>query len=168
MTSSSGQLSSDADIAAFAESIELAAVDTYEFAKGRLTTAEVITAADEFIDHHHQHAVAYAATAGRAATGRANPKLVELLGGQLLAAADENETLAVLFGLENSLAATYLAALGAFEARSARALTASVLPVEAQHGAVLGIALDSELETVFPSFETTDRAFDPDDFPVAE
>ena len=168
MTISLGQLSTDVDIAAYIESIELAAADTYELAKSKLTTTEVVAAADAFIDHHRQHAVEFGAAAGRAATGRANPKLAELLGSRVLAATDEDTALAVLFNLENAMAATHLAALGAFDAKTARALTASVLPVEAQHATTFGLVLDRESEVVFPIFETADRALDPDDFPVPE
>ena len=168
MSTALGQLSTDADIAAFAESIELAVVDAYELARTKLTTAEVLAAADEFRDHHRQHAVAFAATAGRAATGRANPKLAEQLGSRVLAAVDEDETMAVLFDAESAMASTYLAALGAFEAKTARELTAKVLPIEGAHAAVLGLVIDRSTEAVFPIFETADRAFDPDEFPVAE
>jgi hypothetical protein len=168
VSASFGQLSDDAEIAAFAESIELALVDSYELAKTKLTTAEVVAAADEFRDHHSQHAVAFAATAGRRATGRANPKLAEDLGAAVLAAADEDETMAVLFDAENALSSTYLAAVGAFGAKEARELAASVLAVEGGHAAVFGLVIDRSTETVFPIFETPDRAFDPDEYPVEE
>jgi hypothetical protein len=168
MSTAFGQLSTDADIAAFAESIELALVDAYELGRTKLTTAEVLAAADQFREHHSQHAVAFAATAGRAATGRANPKLAETLGAEVLAAADEDETMAVLFDAETAMAATYLAALGAFEAKTARELTAKVLPVEGAHAAVFGLVIDRPTEAVFPIFQTADRAYDPDELPVAE
>ena len=168
MSTAFGQLSTDADIAAFAESLELAVVDAYELARTKLTTAEVLAAADEYRDHHTQHAVACASIAGRAATGRANPKLAEQLGSRVLAAADEDETMAVLFDAESAMASTYLAALGAFEAKGARELAAKVLPVEGAHAAVFGLVIDRSTEAVFPIFETVERAFDPDEFPVAE
>ena len=168
MSTAFGQLSTDAEIAAFAESIELAVADTYELAKPKLATAEVVAAADEYQKHHHQHAVAFAATAGRAATGRANPKLAEQLGARVLAATGEDETMAVLFDAENAMSSTYLAALDAFESKEARTLAASVLPIEGAHAAVFGLVIDRPTEAVFPIFETADRALDPDEYPVEE
>jgi hypothetical protein len=166
VSTSFGQLSDDAEIAAFAESIELAVADAYQLARTKLATAEVVAAADEFADHHSQHAVAFAATAGRRATGRANPKLAEDLGAAVLAAADEDEAMAVLFDAENAMSSTYLAAIDAFRAKEVRELAASVLAVEGAHAAVFGLVIDRPTEAVFPIFETTDRAFDPDAYPV--
>jgi hypothetical protein len=162
------QVSGDADIAAFAESVELSLVDAYGLAAGKLTTPEVMETATRFASHHEEHAVAFAAAAGRAATGRVNPKLSEMLRPELESAADEAAVVEVLFGLENAAAATYLFALGSLESAEARELAAATLPIEAQHGVVLGLVAEGDTDELLPVYETPDQALEPDEYPVDE
>ena len=103
----------DEQIAAFAESLELAAVAAYQAAASKLTTAAVAQAATTFAGHHGQHATAFAAIAKGSATGKANPKLLQTVGGQIKDAPDEKAVLHIAYDLENSAASTYLFALGA-------------------------------------------------------
>ncbi len=159
----------DGAIAAFAESVELAAVAAYTAAakSGLVTTKAVLDAATAFAGHHQEHAAAFGAAAGAAATKKANPKLLEAVGAQLAAAKDEMAILEIAYGLENAAAATYLFALGALTSKGALQLTASILPVEAQHAVVLGTVLGKKATDIFPSFETQSAAVDPSKFPVA-
>ncbi len=163
------QESGDAGIAAFAESVELAAVEAYmaAAASGKVTTPAVGEAATTFAGHHQEHAAAFGGAAGDAATGEPNPGLLEEVGGQLEGAADEPAVLEIAFSLENAAAATYLFALGALESAEALQLTASILPVESQHAVVLGSVLEKQPTEYVPSFETQDAALKPDAFPIS-
>lgn len=158
----------DGDIAAFAESLELAAVEAYKAAAASgMLDAAVVEVGTMFAGHHAEHASAFGSAAGRLATGRPNPKLLEAVGGQLSAAKNQKAILGIAFDLENAAVATYMFALGALEAPGALALTASILPVESQHAVVLGSVLGKTAEDYLPSFETSDKAVDPTAFPAA-
>ena len=84
----------------------------------------------------------------------------------MAAAADEKAILKIAYDLENAAAATYLFALGALTSKAALQLTASILPVEAQHAVVLGSVLGLKLADIIPSFQTTTGAVNPTDYPV--
>ena len=158
----------DGDIAVFAESVELAAVEAYKAAagSGKLQPA-VVEVGTTFAGHHAEHAKAFAGAAGGKATGKPNAKLLTAVGGQLQAAKDQAGILAIAYDLENAAAATYLFALGALKSEAALALTASILPVESQHAVALGSALGKPATEFVPSFETQDKAVNPAEFPAA-
>jgi hypothetical protein len=166
-----GAQTGDAGVAAFAASVELAAVAAYMAAaqSGKVTTPAVLQAATTFAGHHQEHAAAFASAAGSAATKDANKLLVEMIAPQIQAAADENAVLEIAYGLENAAAATYLFALGALTSKAALQLTASILPVESQHAVVLGTVLGKAAtdKTFLPSFQTQDGAVTPDKFPIS-
>jgi hypothetical protein len=158
----------DAGIAAFAESVELTAVAAYEAAaaSGLVTTPAVLEAATMFAGHHQEHAAAFGAASGGAATGALNQKLLDALSPSLGAAQTENDVLKIAYDLENAAAATYLFALGALTSVPALQLTASILPVEAQHAVVLGQIIGADASTLLPPFETETGFVDPAEFPV--
>lgn len=158
----------DAGLAAFAESVELAAVEAYKAAAGSglVTTKGVLDAATTFAGHHTEHAAAFGAAAGSAATKKPNPKLLAAVAGQLKGAKDQAAVLKIAFDLEGAAAATYLFALGALTSKSALQLTASILPVEAQHAVVLGQVLGLPATDYVPSFETVTAAVNPADYPI--
>lgn len=158
----------DAGIAAFAESVELTAVAAYDAAakSGLVTTKAVLDAAVLFMGHHTEHAAAFGAAAGAAATGKLNQALLDALSPGLGAAKTENDVLKIAYDLENAAAATYLFALGALESTVALQLTASILPVEAQHAVVLGQVFGADASTLLPSFESETGFVDPAKFPV--
>ncbi|MEK7422348.1 MAG: ferritin-like domain-containing protein [Actinomycetota bacterium] len=158
----------DAGIAAFAESVELTAVAAYDAAakSGLVTTKAVLDAAVKFSGHHTEHAAAFGAAAGDAATGKLNQALLDALVPGLTAAKSENDVLKLAYDLENAAAATYLFALGALESVGALQLTASILPVEAQHAVVLGQVFGADAATLLPPFETETTFVDPTKFPV--
>ena len=160
--------SGDGGVAAFAESVELAAVEAYKAAagSGKVTTPAVLEAATMFAGHHAEHAAAFGAAAGSAATKKPNPKLLDAVAGQLKGAADQAAILKIAFDLENAAAATYVFALGALTSKAALQLTASILPVEAQHAVVLGTVLGLPGTAYLPSFETATAAVTPDKFPI--
>lgn len=159
-----------ADIAVFAASVEYAAVAAYGAAadSGKVTTPAVGEAATLFADHHQQHGDAFAALVQRDDIAP-NPGLLEAVGSQIGAAADEAAVLEIAYGVENAAAATYLFALGVVDDVTAAEAMASILPVEAQHAITLGFVLGKTLDdpTLMPPFETTDEALDPAELPAA-
>lgn len=165
-----GLSAGDAGIAAYAESVELAAVAAYGIAadSGQLSRA-VVRVATMFAEHHQAHAEAFGGAAGSAASGEPNAALLAALGPDLEAAvaAGEASILEFAIGVENAAASTYLFALGALESPVALQLTASILPVESQHAVVLGMAIGKDVPDLVPSFETQDAALNPADFPIS-
>ncbi len=159
----------DAGIAAFAESVELTAVAAYTAAaqSGLVKTQAVLDAATKFAGHHTEHAAAFGSAAGDAATGKLNQALLDALSPSLGAAKTEADVIKIAYDLENAAAATYLFALGALTSKAALQLTASILPVEAQHATVLGSVLGLPATDYIPSFQNEDGAIDPAKFPVA-
>jgi hypothetical protein len=158
------------DLAVFAASVEYAAVAAYGAAadSGKVTTPAVADAATLFADHHQQHGDAFAALVERNDI-EPNPGLLEMVGGQITDAADENAVVEIAYGVENAAAATYLFALGVLDDVGASQTMASILPVEAQHAITLGFVLGKPLDdnTLMPAFETTDAALDPAELPAA-
>lgn len=158
----------DADLAAFAGSVELSAAGLYAAAAGTgLLSGPVAPVAAMFGAHHGEHAAALRAAAGSKAARRPNRKLSETLADELKKAKDEKAVLELAFDVENAAASTYLAALGALESPAALGLVASILPVESQHATVLGTALAKAPEAVVPAFENEERRLDPAKFPAA-
>lgn len=157
----------DGQIAGFAESVELAAVEAHRAAAatGKLSAA-LVQIGMTFAQHHAEHATAFGAAAGTDGTSKANAKLLATVADQLANAKDQNGVLQILFDLENAAAATYLFAVGELDDAAAVALAASVLPVESQHAVALGQAMGKPLADVVPSFENQDRALDPAKFPT--
>jgi hypothetical protein len=158
----------DDDIAAFAESVELAAVEAYKAAaaSGKLQPA-VVEIGTMFASHHQEHAGAFGGAAGSKASGKANAKLLATVADQLKGAGDQAAVLQIAYDLEEAAAATYLFALGALKSEAALQLSASILPVESQHAVVIGSALGKPATDYVPSFQTSDKAVDPAKFPVA-
>jgi len=139
----------DEQIAAFAESLELAAVAAYQQAAAKITTPAVASAANTFAGHHGQHATAFASLAKGTATGKPNPNLLQTIAGELHDAPDEKVTLKIAYDMENAAASTYLYALGILTGTGALQLTASILPVESQHAVVLGQVLGLPTAWIF-------------------
>ncbi|MDP9075772.1 MAG: ferritin-like domain-containing protein, partial [Actinomycetota bacterium] len=171
VSSASAQTLDDTAIAKFAESIELAAVAAYMAAgaSGKVKTPAVLAAVNVFAGHHQAHAKAFGAFAGDAATAKPNPTLLQTVGDQIKAAPDEEAVLGIAFQVENGAASTYLFAISAFTSQETLSATASILPVEAQHAAVLGHVLgkDPADMTYLPPFQTQDQALLPSKFPAA-
>lgn len=169
LPSAGAQELSDVDIAVFAESVELTAVAAYE-AGAPLLSDEVLPLAQLFLSHHRDHAGAFGALAGDAATGEANAALVEALTPTLQGLQSQEDVLGFAQTVENQAVATYAFALTALSLEAAYRGTATILPVESAHAAALGLALGQSPADQFPSgpFESADIAdgIDPAEFPV--
>ena len=161
----------DVDIASFAASVELAAVDAYQAAidSGKVTDAAVGAAATTFQSHHREHAAAFngLATANGADEVGSNAAVLAAFGPMLESAADQAAILEIAFQLEEGAASTYLFALGALTVPEAYSATATILPIESQHATVLGTVLGKTPDEYLPAFITQDAALNPADFPIA-
>ncbi len=171
-----GQTVDDGTIAAFAASIEYAAVKAYTIAAATgKVTGPALDAAKTFLQHHQQHGDAFAGVSGGKATKNPNTTLVNQLGPSLTSAPDQATILTIAYQLENALASTYLFALQSLKDPGAQKITASILPIEAGHATVIGNALGytpaddgsrSAARKLIPSFQTQDGFFDQSKYPA--
>ena len=163
------QAGGDAGLAAFAESIELVAVAAYE-AGVELLSESLAPVLQTFAGHHEEHAEAWAAVAGDAATGQPNPALLESLTPAIEAFESQNEVLRFARDLENQLSVTCGHLVTVIEDREIATAAVTILPVESSHAATLSYELDEGPEAWFPfgPLESTDLALglDPSVFPV--
>jgi hypothetical protein len=161
----------DLAIVEFAEGLELSAQAAYEVAGASpLLSAREAELCATFGRHHGEHASALGAlladSGARDATETGVPigPLVFSLSPQIQGAADAAEVLTVMLSIEEGAAATYLSAIGTLESESVAAPAASIMPIEAQHAAVLGELLELPPDEWLPTLESTDDAFDPADY----
>jgi rubrerythrin len=140
----------DQTIAGYAQGIELAAVEAYKAAAPVLSSG-TLPVAQLFMSHHQQHADAFGAVAGAKKASGPNQKLVTALGPTLQGIKDEMAALEFAFTLEGQAAYTYAAALTLLQDPAYAAATATILPIEAQHQVVLGLALGKPVTDVFPT-----------------
>lgn len=171
----------DVTIAVYAESVELAAVAIYsdpDVGKLASTNPDVLAAATLFAKHHQDHADAFGSLAGSKATHKANPGLVKAFTDTLKPTIkDLNGALELAFVVENQAAATYAFALTALTIEGAYKGTATILPVETEHAAILGMVLGKAPADIFVNgaFEgatvgdlgNAKVGIDPAKFPVA-
>ncbi|MDP1795504.1 MAG: ferritin-like domain-containing protein [Acidimicrobiales bacterium] len=172
LISANAQELDDATIAAFAASVEYAAVAAYKAAagSGKVKTPAIGAAATLFLGHHKEHGDAFlAASGGKWTKDKANPMLIEALAKQLGEAKNEMDVVKLAYDTENAASATYMFALGALQSADALKLTASILPIESAHAVVLAgvLGLPATDETYLPPFETAKAALSPTDFPLA-
>jgi hypothetical protein len=175
LSSASAQGITDEDLAAFAQSVELAAVAAYGMAAASLSAATKPVAM-LFQMHHQQHADAFGAVAKTKAVKAANAKLVTALTPALQAVKDEKGALELAFTLENQAAETYAFGLTVASGSAAIGGMATILPIEAEHAAVLGAALGKSVADIFVNgaFESASvgdgkdikKGIDPTIFPV--
>lgn len=170
LPAAAAQTPSDVDIARFAASVELAAVDAYQAAidSGLVTDAAVGQAATTFQSHHAEHAAAFngLATANGAEEAGSNQAVLAVFGPMLQSAADQSALLEIAYQLEEGAASTYLFALGVLTVPEAYSAVATILPIESQHAVVLGTVLGKAPDETLPAFVTTDGALDPTEFPI--
>ena len=144
----------DMTIAGYAQSVELAAVKAYEMAAPALSK-DVLPVGQLFLSHHQQHADAFGSVAGDKKATAANAKLLAAVGPTLAGIKDQEGALEFAFVLENQAAYTYAAALTLLQSKDYAAATSTILPIEAQHATVLGLALGKPFtmdeDGVFPT-----------------
>jgi hypothetical protein len=170
LSTASAQGLTDVDIAVFAQSVELAAVEAYK-AGAPLLSPEVLPVAQLFLGHHQEHAGAFGSLAGDKATGKPNAALVKALTPTLSGLKTQEDVLKFARSVEDQAAATYAFALTVLTTADAYKGTATILPIESAHSAALGLALGESPADQFPTgaFETADiaKGIDPAKYPVA-
>lgn len=141
----------DLGLLAWAQSLELAAVEAYGLAaaSGKLSK-DIATVASVFQRHHREHAQAIGGLASKSAPGVANKAILALFGPKFAAAKDEHELLTLAMGVENATAATYVGLIAQLDGTNPAALLASILPIEARHAVVLGRALSAPIAAYLP------------------
>ncbi len=139
----------DQDIAGYAQGIELAAVAVYTMAAPLLTPA-TLPVAQLFMQHHQQHADAFGSVAGAKKATGPNAKLVAAVTPTLQGLKDEAGALGFAFTLEGQAAYTYAGALTLLQDPAYAKATSTILPIEAQHQVVLGLALGKARHRLLP------------------
>jgi hypothetical protein len=160
------------ELAAFAESVELAAASFYGLLRPRLSRPAAISAATAYARHHQDHANAIGPAGGPTRTGKPNITLLPTLTDQLGQAKTENDAIKIAYDLENSLASTYLFIIDSIDDSGDLKLAAAILPVEAQHAVVLGSLIGVSAKDVTApdkdqlGYESEDKHLDPAAFPT--
>jgi hypothetical protein len=144
-------------------SLDLAAAALYQqaIAKNLLDPGHT-EAASSFGSHHADHAKRLNTALGsKAEVAEPNARLVSEFEARIAGVGDAKGLQALLFDLEQGLAATYQLSLEIFETKTAAANAASIQPVESQHAVVWGQSQDLPIATYVPGFQDTDDAFIP-------
>jgi hypothetical protein len=145
----------DEEVAAFLQGVELAAVAVYEEASAVLGSPAAVAAARTFVAHHRAHGRAFGELAGD--LGVVVPPADALSALQPAASlVSEHDGLTLLSAVEGRLAATQHAMLGHLVSTPAIALVATTLPVECQHGVLLGTLLSQPLTQLVPMTQGDD------------
>ena len=149
LTPADAQGITDEDLAAFAAVGR--ARPPWRSTAGRRRTEHAPTkpVAKLFMQHHQQHADAFGAVAR--VQGRQRPQRQAGRGATpaLQAVKDEKGALELAFGLENQAAETYAFGLTVAAGMAAIGGMATILPIEAEHAAILGVALGKSLADIF-------------------
>jgi hypothetical protein len=160
------------ELAAFAETIELAGASLYGAMRGRLSRPQAVSAITAFQKHHQDHANTIGPAAADKRVSKPNQLLLPTLTDQLNRAQGENGVLRVAYDFENGVAATYLYIVDAIDDEGLHKTAASILPIEAQHAVVLGTLIgETPKDVTAPDaeqrgFESADRRLDPAQFPT--
>jgi hypothetical protein len=165
----------DSTLAGFLQSIALAVGDVYDKVTPFLsdTTRPIASA---FQNHHKEHAVALAASAGTAAATMPNQALALVLSARLQGVTDERTALTFAFGLEHQVTETYTFAFTMLTSPDVVHLVATILPVVSGHAGILGSSAGLTTTALFPDGalqgatvgdgSDSKLGFDPVSFPV--
>jgi len=158
----------DTGLLAFAQTVELAAVEAYASALDRseelAIPAESIPVLQVFREHHIAYASNLAGFLGRDAPNSSNQAVLDELG-EPFSSGSLQEVLEAAAALEDAAVSTHLTILGELEGTDGTALLASIIPVAARHATVLGALAGNDL-AMPTGDEDLSNALSPDDFPV--
>lgn len=164
----------DLTLVVYLQTIELAAVAAYTaiVATGKLTSP-VAETARVFGMHHQDQADALAAFAGSEALNRPNATLVRQLLPPIAAATTANEIVRIAYDLEESITATFAAAMGELEEWEIAELVATMMPVTSQQALAWSLDLETDIDiwakdikTWIPNFQNDSRRYDPAKYPA--
>jgi hypothetical protein len=156
---------SDADFAAFAIPLELAAVEICQAGLDSGVLADDAAATIRSVQGHHQKVVDTLTTLADADAPApvSNTTFAKSYTTEIRGAAASEAVLLVLTRLEDTLTATHLAALASIPDPVTAKVVSQVLAAEAQQAAVLGRAGGLALGELTPDTVSTDGAVEPGD-----
>lgn len=153
---------SDAQFAAFATPLELAAVQAYQAALDTGLLDASWTGWGRLFQKHHQTAADTIATlaSADATTPVPNPELLEATTTAIEAATDRFGVLLALATLEDTISATHLESISAVvDPITARSI-AQIMTVEDQQAALLAVGGNTPIDEVTPATATTEGAIE--------
>lgn len=162
------ELTADEMLVAQLASLALAAADGYGNATDPATsplTEPVLEVVRVFGSHYNEQAAALNELLEAVVenpNGVLQAELVQAISG----ADDQAALLGLLRQLEDSMAATYFAALGALEDQNDAKTVATLLPVAGQHAVVLGRLAGAPLAELVPAEQTADGAYSETEYPT--
>jgi hypothetical protein len=136
----------DVGILQIAQMAELSMVELYGSILEGYDDEQWVPVLEVFRGHHKAYAASLSGLLGRNAPNMPSQKLLDTLSKSA-----DDEPLARLAQLEQTLSSTHTTLLGALEATDGAALIASIIPVEARHAAVLGAASGLGLADLIPA-----------------
>lgn len=145
----------DTELLAFAQTVELAALELYEaaVAAGGLSV-EQGQVLDTVLEAHRAFANAWSALLGRAASGTTNEVVVADRRGDF-SSTSVDARLRAAYELESALVSTYHDIVGQLRGTDGAALTAAILIAAARHGTVLAdVAGNTDLESLLVDDES--------------
>lgn len=150
----------DADFAAFATALELAAVAAYTAAFDKDVLDDVWADRALQFQSHHQDVADTLLTLGdeSAAAPVAEAAFAKRSIDAIDAATDQNGVLAALAVVEETLAATHLAGIGRLAEKTTARTVTQVLAVEGQQAALLAVASGSSITSATPATNSGDAA----------
>lgn len=155
----------DADFAAFAAPLELAAVQAYQAALSSEQLDATWTSGARTMQNNHQQVAATLTTLldAEAPAPLPDAAFTKSATDAIAAAGDQLAVLKALATVEETLAATHLSAVPALREPTTAKLVSQVVAVEGQQAALLGVGGGGSVESVTPAEATTDGALSPSD-----
>jgi len=162
-------VTSDEAVVGFLVGVERAVAIAYDQAGSVLGSPAAVTTAAAFRAHHVAHAEALDALVAGAAPPRGpNREFLATLMASLQGITDQQAELAVLYSLEEQMAATYEWAVGRLAGPDALQQVAAILEVEGQHAVAIGILLSKTLDELVPPYQTDAGYLVPGDVGVTD
>lgn len=156
--------SPDEKIATAAQVLEKTLVAAYGLIAPKVTDAALRQTITTFQSHHDDHAKALGKVLKQSDTDvqkvAADPPRLASFQIQISAAADHDALIGIALSAEVGAAATYLQAIAVLKVALNAGAVATILPVEAQHAAVLAQALGRPVEETLPDQTPTTGALD--------
>ena len=168
-TTSAVVLSGDQAVIAYLVGLELAVANVYAGGASLLISPSAVAEAHAFRAHHQAHAASLTSLlAGTGFSPVANRALLDNLAASLQVLTNEQAELALLYSLEEQLAATYEWAMGRLVEPPTLQVAAAILTVEGQHAVALGTLLGKPLSELIGSFQGDTGYLVPADFGVVD
>ena len=162
-------LTGDDAVVAYLTGLELAVRVVYADGASLLSSTAAEVTAKAFHAHHTAHVSALLGLlVGSSPSPGPNRALLANLAASMQVLTTEAGELALLYSLEEQMAATYHWALGRLTGAAALQAVAAILTVEGQHAVALGTLLSKTMADLVPSFQSDTGYLIPGDFGFAD